>query len=386
MAARWWQPRRRVAPPQSVPRSVSHCSRNGAKCLWIYTWPVHGGGPIRRHAYRCRSWRCKHCAPGESRVLLGRISEGFENVPASELVFGVLTLDQEGHTTGKRWPDVETAFRELSRLSNRFFHRLNRALARAGRPRIQKWIATVEQHRTGWPHVNVAIHSADVARSVSASQELRARAGVSGKGLLWAEGTLLEMLVGSGWGPRSTLEVAHSKQALQRYMVKCAGEFDAIAGEVSKYSQLPISAPIRTRRLRSSVRCLPARRRKMAIVHLVDEDGNPLFDSDGKPIFGEVPANTGVMIVRKPCPTGFVDVVPTNKVAPERQERARHCCAHEELVWLEEQRELARVRELPRPIKAELAEWAIAFERELAMPKGVVNVDLAAWAKDRAPP
>ncbi len=386
MAQQWWQPRRRTAPAQATPKSVRNCSRNGATCLWVYTWPRGKAGPVRRHAYRCRSWRCQHCAPGESKVLLGRIHEAFQGAPADELVFFVLTLDQEGKLTGKRWPDVETAFRELSRMCNKFFHRMNRWLEKNGYPKIERWTGTVEQHKTGWPHLNIIVHSAAIARLVAIESEQLARSGIEGRALILAHGVLLNMLVESGWGPQCTAEVARSKEALHRYMVKCAGEFDGVAGELSKHTQLPISAPIRSRRLRSSIRCLPPRRRKMKKVYRLDKDGRPILDENGDPTFELQPANTGVLIVRKYNGDGTMDAVPTHDVFDSRREMAEQCCYDEQEFWLNERKRAEHCKESMRPLTEQQAAYAEVIEARFAQPVWHVKIGPELWKEERGPP
>jgi hypothetical protein len=97
------------------------------------------------------------------------------------------------------------------------------------------YAATVEQHKSGWPHLNVMlVGTPELLESID-SGDAYAR---------W----LIGPAVRAGWGWRLTIERARDADAVAGYLVKLA----RTAGELTKSSQLPLDAPRGTRRVRSS--------------------------------------------------------------------------------------------------------------------------------------
>jgi hypothetical protein len=119
-----------------------------------------------------------------------------------------------------------------------------------------EYVAVVEQHRSGWPHVNVLIYNERLAAECRASEQVQKRDGV-----LILEGYkrvrarwLRRHAVASGFGPITYLEPMKDQRGMAGYLVKLA---DQLSGEVSKDSQVPVLAPRHFRRLRASRGFLP---------------------------------------------------------------------------------------------------------------------------------
>lgn len=211
--------------------------------------------------------------------------------------FLVLTLDRNAYFGGKRWRDVNEAYSQLGKMTRATLGRIGRlwgpetVLERSGRSNESRtvrklgnrWVAVVEAHRSGWPHVNLLVWCPELAELLRAERaerledpevadavelardawqrgepvthEIRERA----RRATVAGGAVLELLEASGWGRQSTAEAARSKEALAGYAVKLAGLHDAAVGEVAKITQAPLNAPERFRRLRSGKGFLPPR-------------------------------------------------------------------------------------------------------------------------------
>lgn len=244
---------------------------------------------------KCRSWRCEgECRRHNGKVTWARVVEALEPHSDCSILFGVLTIDQNSRYSQRVWTDSTEAYRELSRMMTNYLKRLNRMLEAAGVEGIaSRWVAVVEQHRSGWPHVNLVIVCPSLASIVKAQQaELDGHSGTytdHERALL--RGELLEHAEAVGWGRVSTLEVARSRGAVAGYIVKICGMHDEagtkatreathegkgqLGGEVVKLSQIPMAAPKGFRRLRSGVRFLPPRRTSTYSGAMVDR-GTPL--------------------------------------------------------------------------------------------------------------
>jgi hypothetical protein len=253
----------RAAAAAPRPDYVRRCPYSGGADrrapLMLHVWPKGQPEHACRSVALCGSWRCPSCRRWRASTDYARITEALSTVDPAHVVFVVLTLDRDGWRTGDAWADAETAYRALSRMSRALLKRWGRML---GKPIGSRWVGTVEAHRSGWPHLNLVLVSAELA-AVLGRQANAADATDRQKALL--RGELLSAALGAGWGPQSTAEVARSPEALAGYLVKLAGELDeawgAMAGEVTKVTQVPLSAPKGTRRLRSGRKFLPPRRR-----------------------------------------------------------------------------------------------------------------------------
>ncbi|MCP4243054.1 MAG: hypothetical protein GY772_21075 [bacterium] len=231
----------------------------------LWTWEPGNLAGAKRMVATCGSWRCEGCRRRRASIDYARIVEALEPHDPKDVIFAVLTLDRNGRYSGKEWSDPEAAYRELSRMTRNWMSRLNYWLAKNKMETVgSRWVATVEAHRRGWPHLNVVMVAPQLAQRLGELRDERAQAGLSGREQTLVEGDLQEMVTGTGWGVQSTMEQARSKEALAGYVIKVAGEADksygALAGEVSKMTQVPENAPKGMRRLRSGKGFLPPRR------------------------------------------------------------------------------------------------------------------------------
>jgi hypothetical protein len=189
------------------------------------------------------------------------MKEAFAPLDPTGNVFLVLTLDQNGVYSEKRWANVDEANAALSKQSRNFLKRLRRYGAAQGWVDFgSKWVATVESHRTGWPHINFVLHCPELARELSESYERRRAAGASHRNASLLEGELLSIAMGTGWGAQSVAERGRNADALVGYITKLAGNADATMGELAKLSQSPTAARKGFRRLRSGKGFLPPKR------------------------------------------------------------------------------------------------------------------------------
>ncbi|GAG94030.1 unnamed protein product, partial [marine sediment metagenome] len=247
-------------------------------------WPPGKPKEAQAKPACCGSWRCEgKCARYRAAVDFARISEALEPYKASEITYAVLTLDRNGTYTGEQWSDSTEAYRELSRMTRNLLSRLNRwLLKKFGVATGNRWVGVAEAHRSGWPHMNLIIVSKQLANYLEDGRRQAERDGLTQRQQILARGELLAHILGSGWGPQSTMEVARSKGALAGYMVKLAGELDKdgdaqsrgrITGEVAKLTQVPTNAPLGFRRLRSGHRFLPPRRKGGNTGAMLDASG-----------------------------------------------------------------------------------------------------------------
>lgn len=294
-----------------VPKYVRKCPRSAWTEYAPYhllLWPRGKPGDATVVEATCRSWRCEgECRRHQASVTYARILEALEPHRSSDVVFAVLTLDRDGTYSGEKWADTDTAYRELGRLSRNLLKRLNRLFDGDVQSR---WVGVVEQHRTGWPHANLIIvcpRLASMLRAARAEVYRRTRnptdwcrrhmhegkpadekcAGCAARlrELALVRGELLAHVVGAGWGPQSTMEVARNRGAVANYIVKTAGLQDEpatpesrakgarITGEVAKLSQIPMAAPKGFRRMRSGVGFLPPRRKRDEYTGAMLDDG-----------------------------------------------------------------------------------------------------------------
>lgn len=189
--------------------------------------------------WKCRSWRHQgECARQVARKDFARISEAFGREKPESLVYLVLTLD-----TGKdesRGLTAITAYRTLVRRWQSLRQWLQRNFGKVG------YVATVEQHKSAWPHLNVVVSCEDFAKAIRDEDK---KNGI-------APGWLKGAAVRAGFGYRAWAEAPRDQRELAGYLVKLAHR-ESLTGEVVKTTQLPIFSPPGTRRLRSSRGFLP---------------------------------------------------------------------------------------------------------------------------------
>jgi hypothetical protein len=239
----------------------------------------------------------------------------------------VLTLDQRK----EKLSPVEL-YKELSARSRKFLKRLRRQLIREHGPDADfgsRWVATVEAHRSGVPHLNIIVHSEHLADALDAAKTTQQKYNDDrfACGLRPTNETILCDWIGahateSGWGRMSTGERARDAGALAGYVVKLAGEADktadaidrgcagATTGEVVKLSQLPMNAPVRFRRLRAGKGFLKPRNKNKDI--------------------------TGTLVRRRIDELGLPEVVPLHDVSAETADAVCHACQAEETIVADE--------------------------------------------------
>lgn len=253
----------RNRPRDVLPRHVQACGRWG-----LYFWRADGAGPINRTRYSCQSWRCRHCQRHEAHVLFARSQQAFEALGDPDVLFAVLTFARQGASAPV---SINDAYREISARWNKFIKRVRRWVLWMGwEPLTNQWMQTVECHANGWPHVNVILSHPQLAKWLREQRDVAGRVsecGGCGDSQCWAcreqarlmPHQLRTMAVASGFGPQSSLEIAHNSDAAIGYIVKLAAKHDQTIGEVAKLTQLPTMAPGRFRRVRSGKKFLPPR-------------------------------------------------------------------------------------------------------------------------------
>jgi hypothetical protein len=207
---------------------------------WHLSLKHKGTGQQKLARWKCRSWRHQgDCARQVARKDFARISEAFGRETPESLVYLVLTLDRDKDES--RGFTAITAYRTLVRRWQSLRQWLQRNFGKVG------YVATVEQHRTGWPHLNVVVSCADFAKAIRDEDK---KNGI-------APGWLKGAAVRAGFGYRAWAEAPRDQRELAGYLVKLAHK-ESLTGEVAKLSQLPIHSPPGTRRLRSSQGFLPS--------------------------------------------------------------------------------------------------------------------------------
>jgi hypothetical protein len=305
-----------VAPlPEDTPKHVRHCHALGARDWWLYIWKKSDAarnGSVIRAPYLCGSWRCTSCRKHEAHVTFRRLEQAFKPLPPAGNCFLVLTLDRDGTYSGERpFETSKQAYKALSRLSGEFLKRLRKWFKAQGwAPLGNRWAATVEMHRTGWPHVNFILNSPELADWIDSERCDRLDDGMTPYEASLVSRELADIVTGSGWGLISTAERSKSTDTVISYIVKLAGECEQAIGELSKLSQVPTNAPFRFRRLRSGKGFLPPREKN---------------------------ANMTGTLLRRRYWDGYLEVEPLHDVKdPVRADMSSHCAALEEDVWQSE--------------------------------------------------
>lgn len=200
---------------------------------------------------RCKSWRCPRCAWSVARSDYRRIEAGATSRPS--WLYLVLTMDPSAHRS--RWD----AFRVAGELwDNRLRFRMQREWGKL------EYVQTWEQHRSGWPHVNVLIRSdALLSHVAELGVEKREAAGPRGPRVAlfprWRTAWLARAAPAAGFGMRVWAELIEprSSAAMAAYLAKVAGELTR--SHLKGGDQRPTEAPKGFRRLRASRGLLPPR-------------------------------------------------------------------------------------------------------------------------------
>lgn len=351
-----------IAPSPVLPRHVRACQHSPllAERWFVWTWKRDNPETQTRVPYSCNSWRCEVCRRHEAAVTFARLREAQAPLDATGWCVLVLTLDRNGHFSGRPWNDVNEAYRELGRMNRALLKRIGREwgpetrLERSGRSKElrtvrtvgKRWVAVVEAHRSGWPHMNLMVWCPELAAELRAEHERRledpeladavelARDAWKRKEPVPNEvrerarratlisGRLGELVTECGWGLQSSAEGARDIEAVMAYGVKLCGFHDASVGELAKVTQCPMNAPERFRRLRAGKGFLPPRQ------------SNP-----------EV---TGCLVRRRRSQQGDWEIQAINAPKDEAQiEPILRARAAELQLIDEEERILSRARKLP---------------------------------------
>lgn len=250
-----------------------------------------------RIPYACGSYRCpsEECRTFAAHLDFARIHEAMTRPGLDPMgwVFLVLTLDRQGTYSGRRpWANEQEAFRDLQRLSQGFLRNVRKQQrARGWRVTGNEWVGTVESHRSGWPHLNLAIYSPELAAELRRDEQTLAELGATERDRQLVRGWLKRVVLAdvsmgrehmvmtpdgpesrtvmASWGIESTAEAARNRDALAGYIVKLSSEAGQVdrhgvartVGEVAKMCQAPSNARMKLRRLRAGKGFLPPRRK-----------------------------------------------------------------------------------------------------------------------------
>lgn len=187
-------------------------------------------GEVRRVPFRCKSWRCQDCRREVAARDFARVYAALSPLPVDELVYLVATLDQRADAARGMTKQAAYGASLLRRLKS-FIQWIRRNHDRGAR-----YVLTVEQHRSGWPHVNVILHAPELAASLAKEKKRK-----------------------DGLAPRWLRDEAVSCNLGPRMFAEAADDIGALAGYIVKVTEAPWTAPKRMRRLRASKGFLPRR-------------------------------------------------------------------------------------------------------------------------------
>ena len=230
----------------TTPAHVRACSGNRERARWFF----HSWNGVEHSCvlYYCNSWRCSHCAPKQSALLYARAIDAFETKNTGErMVFLVLTKQRPVYATAK---DAVSLYKEMGPMMARARKRIEKLLSANGFPKMgSNWLATIEAHQSGWPHVNLVVQSEGLARLIDA-EKCESRTSKGGSEIRILRGKLGEAFRAGGFDDCMG-QVQLKKEKAVAYIAK-------VAKESSKLSQLPVFAGERFRRYRSGKGFLPA--------------------------------------------------------------------------------------------------------------------------------
>jgi hypothetical protein len=191
-------------------------------------WPKNDPRNVKSVPFKCGSWRHQ----GECRLFKGaqdfvRIRQGMEKYDFWSHV--TLTFDEH------RTRNIRDTFRNGVKLWAKLRKRCETAFA------PMKYIQTWEIHRSGVPHIHLALMSVKLYESSWLSPKEN-----------WIE-LLQKKAVKCGFGPIGWVEPLRSRVAMAGYLGRLARELTGSG----KDFQVPINAPKNFRRIRASVRLLP---------------------------------------------------------------------------------------------------------------------------------
>lgn len=218
-----------------LPRYVEAC-RRGAWTLKL--WKKANPADAKFICFRCGSWRCEGaCRRWKGAQDFVRIKEGIEKWDYWTHV--VLTFYQDGRDS--IWEAFKDGFKRWSKLRKRLIRKYQ----------TLKYIQTWEVHRSGFPHVHLAISNVDICeKSVPTPRDKEERRRVSKENFIRL---IQPAAVKCGFGEIGWVERLDSKVSMAGYLSKLSRE---LTGSGKDY-QIPIQAPPHFRRLRSTQGLLP---------------------------------------------------------------------------------------------------------------------------------
>lgn len=247
-------PQKPARPKPYIPKSCSACE---AEAIHLEMWKRSDPLSRSRAPFKCRSWRHSGaCARFVTQRDYARLREALKRRHISTMTFLVLTYDPRTapKSLDAQFEELQPRWQALERLIKRGF---------GGAPGVGKfeYSTYVEGHRSGAPHMNVLIISRQFAQYLRdnppTESDLDPEASHGGtRAPRWFR----SLAAHAGFGPLCSLRHARSKDAVASYVTKFdsgAVMHPALQGEVTKMSQLPIYAPRRFRRTRSSKGFLP---------------------------------------------------------------------------------------------------------------------------------
>ncbi len=243
---------------RSQPEYIQCCAHNPKppKVYSFWAWKVGAPNDRTRVPYHCNSWRCDHCQPFAASVIFARMRSAFQPFKSTDCVFVVLTLDPDEHLRGVY--DLAGVYREFGRRKELLFKRWERWLGKLGLGWCgNQWVATVEAHRTGVPHLNIVMHAPDLAHYLRPNIEARKDHGLRDHEAVRLFGAMLTHAQSCGFGWASTAEPVGSNDAAIGYITKLAKDTDRTHAEIAKLTQLPLQAPKNFRRVRAGSGFLP---------------------------------------------------------------------------------------------------------------------------------
>lgn len=248
--------RRRVQAfggPTYNPVSPTHCQTNG----WTLQGTSTSTGEWTLWRFRCRSWRCRRCAPRVNARDAERIEEALGPVPLDQVLFLTLTFDPARYgSPGAAWRETRECWKKLrDELAYRYGEGQGRGKRKARLVYVQTW----EQTRNGWPHVHALVWSSALAADMKSrgSYQLIVR-GEPRPVWRWGSQVLRGAAVRAGFGEVVDVQFPRRERGqLAAYLVKIASELTGSA----KKDQTPVAAPKGFRRIRATPKFLePARR------------------------------------------------------------------------------------------------------------------------------
>lgn len=274
--AEWLEEQRARAEARNRPAYIRACFNNPDrdKTYWLYTWKPDAPQEKTRIPYTCGSWKCPHCREHAGHVLFTRLQEAWQSYDSAGVVFIVLTLDPKHHSEARA--DLDGVYQDFAGRQNRWMKALRRWLdweygerhnegRYRGRPIAgtgdfrNRWASVTECHKSGVPHVNIAVYHPRWARDLRKRREAMLSAGAGEFEAIQMAPDLLTRAQHNGFGWRCTAEANRygNTEAISGYLVKGVKRADAMHGELAKLSQLPTMAPKNFRRLRAGVGFVP---------------------------------------------------------------------------------------------------------------------------------